>query len=39
MFILLVFNKILIDTLAEMSLGEGFGQFIGYGNVVESRIV
>ena len=39
MAILLVFNKSLIDTLAEMSLGKGFGQIIGYGNVLESRII
>ena len=30
MTILLVFYKFLTNTLAEMSLGEGFGQFIGY---------
>ena len=39
MTILLVFYKVLTNTLAEISLGEGFGQFIGYGNVVELRIV
>ena len=39
MAVLLVFNKSMVDTLAEMSLGKGFGQIIDYGNIVESCIL